>query len=152
MSPEPALDKPAALRRSALFELLSRVELDVLADLSKPRRFAAGQEIFREGDLGDSLFVLVEGEVEVQRAAPGPATLAVLGAPAAFGEMSLVDREQRSATVRARSAVLALQLTAENFTTFRKHSRDGFTLVVMNIARLLSSRLRETSAKLAAKR
>jgi len=152
MSPEPALDKPAALRRSALFELLSRVELDVLADLSKPRRFTAGQEIFHEGDLGDSLFVLVEGEVEVQRAAPGPATLAVLAAPAAFGEMSLVDREQRSATVRARSAVLALQLTAENFTTFRKHSRDGFTLVVMNIARLLSSRLRETSAKLAARR
>jgi CRP-like cAMP-binding protein len=150
MSPEAALDKAGALRRSPLFELLSRVELEVLADLSKPRRFEAGQEIFREGDLGDSLFVLVEGQVEVLRSAPG-ATLAVLGAPEAFGEMALVDREQRSATVRARTGALVLQLTAENFTTFRKHSRDGFTLVVMNIARLLSSRLRETSAKLAAR-
>ena len=151
MSQDQGLDKVAALRRSPLFELLSRVELDVLAELSKPRRLAAGEEVFREGDLGDSLFVLVQGEVEVARHEKASA-LAVLAAPSAFGEMALVDREHRSATVRARSEVLALQLTAENFTTFRKHSRDGFTLIVMNIARLLSSRLRETSAKLAAKR
>jgi len=143
-------DKVGALRRSPLFELLSGVELEVLAELSRPRRFEPGQEIFREGDLGDSLFVLVEGQVEVARHGQA-AALAVLEAPAAFGEMALVDREHRSATVRARTAVLALQLTAENFTSFRKHSRDGFTLVVMNIARLLSSRLRETSAKLAAR-
>ena len=101
--------------------------------------------------MGASLFVLASGEVEVVRTAASGAgrVLAVLGAPAAFGEMSLIDREQRSATVRARGECVALQLTAENFAAFRKHSRDGFTLVVVNIARLLSSRLRETNARLA---
>lgn len=144
-------DKTDVLRRSPLFELLSPAELQVLADLSKPRRYAAGQLIFSEGEVGDSLFVLGAGEVEVSRHETPAAALAVLAPPAAFGEMALVDREHRSATVRARTEVQALQLTAENFTTFRKYSRDGFTLVVMNIARVLSSRLRETSAKLAAR-
>jgi CRP-like cAMP-binding protein len=144
-------DKTDALRRSALFDLLSPAELQVLADLSRPRRFGPGEQVFAEGELGDSLFVLVAGEVEVSRHETPGAPLAVLGPPAAFGEMSLVDREHRSATVRARGEAQALQLTAENFTTFRKYSRDGFTLVVMNIARVLSSRLRETSAKLAAR-
>ena len=143
-------DKTAALARSPLFELLSQAELQVLADLSKPRRFAPGERVVGEGEVGDSLFVLASGEVQVTRH-EGAGPLAVLVPPESFGEMALVDREHRSATVSARGEVEALQLTAENFTTFRKYSRDGFTLVVMNIARVLSSRLRETSAKLAAR-
>jgi CRP/FNR family cyclic AMP-dependent transcriptional regulator len=144
-------DKADVLRRSPLFELLSPAELQVLADLSRPRRFGPGEQVFAEGEVGDSLFVLGAGEVEVSRHETPGAPLAVLGPPEAFGEMALVDREHRSATVRARTEVQALQLTAENFTSFRKYSRDGFTLVVINIARVLSSRLRETSAKLAAR-
>jgi CRP-like cAMP-binding protein len=145
------IDKAKVLRQSPLFELLSGAELDVLAELSKPLKYAPGETIFSEGEVGASLFVLASGEVEVVRRAPagGEKVLAVLGAPTAFGEMSLIDREQRSATVRARAECVALQLTAENFATFRKHSRDGFTLVVVNIARLLSSRLRDTNARLA---
>jgi CRP-like cAMP-binding protein len=145
------IDKPDVLRRSPLFELLSPAELQVLADLSRPRRFAPGEQIIAEGEVGDSLYVLAAGEVEVSRHETPGAPLAVLGPPGAFGEMALVDREHRSATVKARTEVQALQLSAENFTTFRKYSRDGFTLVVINIARVLSSRLRETSAKLAAR-
>jgi len=145
------IDKAKALGQSPLFELLSSAELDVLGELSKPQRYARGETIFTEGEVGASLFVLASGEVEVVRRGPKGAEklLSVLGAPAVFGEMSLIDREQRSATVRARAECTALQLTAENFATFRKHSRDGFTLVVVNIARLLSSRLRETNARLA---
>jgi CRP/FNR family cyclic AMP-dependent transcriptional regulator len=145
------IDKAKVLRQSPLFELLSAAEIDVLAELSRPLKVARGETIFSEGEVGASLFVLANGEVEVVRRAPGGGekVLAVLGAPTAFGEMSLIDREQRSATVRARSECVALQLTAENFATFRKHSRDGFTLVVINVARLLSSRLRDTNARLA---
>lgn len=140
-----------ALGRCPLFELLSAAELKVLGDRARPTRYEPGQAIFTEGEVGESLFVLAEGEVEVARHEGPGAQLAVLSPPAAFGEMALVDREHRSATVRARSRVLALQLTAEDFAAFRKYSRDGFTLVVMNVARVLSSRLRETSAKLAAR-
>jgi len=147
-----AVSKAEVLRRSPLFEMLSDAELEVLAELSRHRTFAAGEVIFSEGDAGDALFVLQSGEVEVALRAPdgGPERpLAVLAPPEAFGEMSLVDREVRSATVRARTECTALQLTAENFTAFRKRSRDGFTLFLVNVARVLSSRLRETNQKLA---
>lgn len=145
------VDKAKVLRQSPLFELLSAAEIDVLAALSKPQRHAAGETLFSEGEVGASLYVLAAGEVEVVRrtGAGAEKVLATLSAPAAFGEMSLIDREQRSATVRARTEAVVLQLTAENFATFRKHSRDGFTLVVVNIARMLSGRLRETNARLA---
>ncbi|HME90920.1 MAG TPA: cyclic nucleotide-binding domain-containing protein, partial [Myxococcaceae bacterium] len=65
---------------------------------------------------------------------------------------SLIDKEYRSATVRARTDAELLHLTAENLATFRKRHRDGFTFVVINIARVLSARLREANAKLAASR
>jgi CRP-like cAMP-binding protein len=144
-------DKLEVLRRSPLFEMLSEAELEVLAELSRARRFAAGELVFREGDAGDALLVLAQGEVDVVARSPAgeERTLATLLTPEAFGEMSLIDREVRSATVRARTDCVALQLGAENFTAFRKRSRDGFTLFLVNVARVLSSRLREANRKLA---
>lgn len=139
------MPKLETLQRSPLFEMLAQPELQLLAELSRERKFAAGEVVFEEGDLGDSLFVIGAGDVEVVR---GKTILTTLKAPQFFGEMSLVDKEYRSATVRARSEAVLLQLTAENLTTFRKNFRDGFTFVVMNIARVLSARLRETNARL----
>ncbi len=147
------MQKLEVLQRSPLFEMLSAPELQLLAELTRERRFAEGEVVFEEGDLGDSLFVIVSGEVEVLRKGPDGAerVIATLRAPLFFGEMSLVDKEYRSATVRAKSQAELLHLSAENLNTFRKHHRDGFTFVVINIARVLSSRLRETNAKLAAR-
>ncbi|HET6440053.1 MAG TPA: cyclic nucleotide-binding domain-containing protein [Anaeromyxobacter sp.] len=146
------LDPVEALQRSPVFELLSRAELEVLARLCRPVSWAVGEVVFREGDPGASLFIITAGEVEVlHRDGGNDKVIAVLAAPAAFGEMALVDREARSATIRARTATEALELTAEAFTAFRKRSRDGFTFVVINVARILSSRLRETSQRLASR-
>ncbi len=140
-----------ALSRSQVFEMLSPAEVAALAKLCRSVSWRAGEVIFREGDPGASLFVLTAGEVEVLNHHRGAEkVMAVLAAPAAFGEMALLDREARSATVRARTETEALELTAEAFTAFRKRSRDGFTFVVINVARILSSRLRETSQRLAA--
>ena len=144
------LEKLAVLSRSPLFEMLSNQELEYVADLSLPRRYKAGETIFEEGELGDSLYVVVSGEVEVTRRDAGGAqqVLSRLGTTEFFGEMSLVDKEYRSATVKAKVDTELLQLTAENLTTFRKQFRDGFTFVVINISRVLSSRLREANSKL----
>jgi CRP-like cAMP-binding protein len=144
------MSKLAVISASPLFEMLSREELEHLSELAQVRPFAAGEVIFEEGQLGDSLFVIARGEVEVLgRDGPTPQPLAVLGAPECFGEMSLIDREYRSATLRARTDAELLQLTSQGLATFREAHRDGFTFIVINIARSLSARLREANARLA---
>ena len=147
------MEKLPVLSSSPLFEMLSNQELEYVAELCRPRHFKAGQVVFEEGELGDSLFVIASGDVEVVRrdAAGEPKVLATLGQNQFFGEMSLIDKEYRSASVRAKSDADLLHLTAENLTTFRKQHRDGFTFVVINIARVLSARLREANTRLAAR-
>lgn len=147
------MDKLGVLSGSPLFEMLSNQELEYVADLSRPRRFDATQVIFEEGELGDSLYIIASGEVDVLRrdATGAQKAIAALGAQQFFGEMSLIDKEYRSATIRARSDCELLHLTAENLTSFRKQHRDGFTFVIINIARMLSARLREANTRLAAR-
>ena len=143
----------AVLSSSPLFEMLSNQELEYVAELARPRRFSAGQVVFEEGELGDSLYVIVSGDMEILRrdTSGEQKVIATLSPPQFFGEMSLIDKEYRSATVRARTDAELLHLTAENLTTFRKQYRDGFTFVVINIARVLSSRLRDANTRLAAR-
>lgn len=147
------MEKVAILASSPLFEMLADRELEFVADLCKPRHYKAGETIFEEGELGDSLFVITGGEVEVVRRDTDGSqrVLAVFGPPEFFGEMSLIDKEYRSATVKARIETFALHLSAENLTTFRQTHRDGFTLVVINIARVLSARLRATNTRMGAR-
>lgn len=129
--------------------MLSNQELDCIAGMSQRRSFRAGSLVFEEGELGESLFVIISGDIEVvRRDGHGDArVIATLGPPEFFGEMSLLDKEYRSATVRAKTDAELLQLTAGDLTSFRAQYRDGFTFVVMNIARVLSTRLREANAR-----
>jgi len=145
------MEKLAILETSPLFVSLHPEELDMLAELSQERQLAAGEVIFNEGDVGDSLYVIVRGEVEVIRKGnEGKARIiAALKEGEFFGEMSLIDKEYRSATCRTRTEAELLRLTNENLHSFARVYKNGFTLVVINIARVLSLRLRETSEKLA---
>ncbi|MEK7704189.1 MAG: cyclic nucleotide-binding domain-containing protein [Myxococcota bacterium] len=145
--------KREILADSPLFDNLLPAELGMLADLFSVRDYRAGEVVFHEGDVGDCLYVVAEGEVEVlQKGASGALTpIVTLRPPHFFGEMSLIDKEYRSATVRARTEAKLLQLANENLHSFAKNYRNGFTWVVVNIAKVLSSRLRETNKRLAAK-
>lgn len=147
------MEKLAVISSSPLFEMLSSTELAHLSELAEQRSYAVGEPVFEEGELGDSLYVIVRGEVEVVRRDSGGVSLplTVLTAPDFFGEMSLIDKEYRSATVRARTEAVLLRLTTQHLATFRQTHRDGFTFVVINIARILSARVREANARLTAR-
>jgi CRP/FNR family transcriptional regulator, cyclic AMP receptor protein len=145
------MDKIEVLKSSPLFEMLSQPELEALAELCKLRRYVSGETVFEEGDLGDSVYVVISGDLDVvKRIEPsGERVLVTVKANDFFGEMSLIDKEYRSATVRAKSEAQLLQLSAENLVAFRKTYKDGFAFILINIARMLSGRLRDTNQLLA---
>lgn len=141
--------KLAVVSSSPLFDMLSNKELEEVASVSKPLRYEAGQVVFEEGELGDSLYVIVSGEVEVvQRIGPRAQVIAELSPPEFFGEMSLIDKEYRSATVRAKSEAELLKISSEDLTSFRQQNPAGFTMIVLNIARVLSARLRVANQRI----
>jgi CRP/FNR family transcriptional regulator, cyclic AMP receptor protein len=80
------------------------------------RVYEDGEVIFRQGDLGDCLYVIQEGQVEILAGRDGDATLLrVAGQNELFGEMAIFDRETRSATVRAKGRARILTLDKKNF-------------------------------------
>jgi small-conductance mechanosensitive channel/CRP-like cAMP-binding protein len=100
---ERALERALSrLRRCELFDSLDHDELRGLAQRAKKMLFFSGETVLREGDDGDSLFVIDEGRVEVlvQRKG-GQDRIAELTPPSFFGEMSLMTGEPRSGTLRA---------------------------------------------------
>ncbi|MBN2494767.1 MAG: cyclic nucleotide-binding domain-containing protein [Deltaproteobacteria bacterium] len=147
------MNKTEVLQASRLFEGLIPDEIEMLCEITQKKAFKAGEVVFEQGDVGDSLYILVDGSVDVVRKRDDGSehVIATLEAPDFFGEMSLIDKEYRSASIRARADISMLCLTNENLHSFARVYKNGFTLVVINIARVLSTRLRETNEKLAAK-
>ncbi len=147
------MNKTEVLQSSSLFAGLLPEEVEMLADLTQLRSFEPGETVFEQGDVGDSLYLLMEGSVDVVRRREDGSEhiIAVLNAKDFFGEMALIDKEFRSASIKAKTKVDMLCLTNENLHSFARVYKNGFTLVVINIARVLSIRLRETNEKLADK-
>jgi len=102
-----------------------------------------GKCYFREGQLGDTMYVLLQGYVEVCRWPNGHRdVLGRLGPGDCFGEMALLDLYPRSASVEAIEDSAALGITHGLLYDLYAHSPEPFTIVMMNLARELSRRLR----------
>jgi serine/threonine protein kinase len=134
-----------ALHAAPLFASLDGHELLPVASAVEVRGFSAGEALVREGERGDALWVLVSGTVEVT--AQGK-TLNVLGPPACFGEIALVDRSTRTASVVAQTDVMALTLTAERFDGLVKQHGA----IALGVMRLMAERLRRATEREVGKR
>src|ERR1700716_2536694 len=105
------------LRHTKVFAALNDEQLRKLASLLKERQFNANQMIFSQGDAADALYLIVDGRVKVTAtdASGRERVLTFSGAGDVLGEMGLVTREPRSATVVATTKVSLLQLTQDDF-------------------------------------
>jgi CRP/FNR family cyclic AMP-dependent transcriptional regulator len=142
----------AALREIGLFGALGDDILEHLARTLKTTRVASGDTIFPEGDaFAREMFVLLEGEMEVsKRSRRGrDKRIAILGPGDWFGEMSMIDMQPRSATVRALAPSRMLKMTSEDLDALYRFDVKAYALIVLNIARDLSRRLRVTDGILA---
>jgi CRP-like cAMP-binding protein len=103
-----------------------------------------GSVVFKEGESGREMFVLLDGEVEVlRRSKRGHETqVAVLGPGDWFGEMSILDVLPRSASTRVVAPVRLLRLTAQDLDALYRKDLRSYSLLVLNIAREISRRLR----------
>ena len=141
MTTPPSVD---ALREIGLFGALSDDILEYLQETLPLVVCEAGDVIFREGDQAREMFVVLGGEVEIlKRARRGTDTrVALLGPGDWFGEMSILDVQPRSAAVVALAPTRLLRITSEALDAVYRRDMKAYSLIVLNIARELSRRLR----------
>lgn len=137
--------KLETLQTATLFRYLNYQELVKVGNLLDVRHFVVDEAIFREGDEGDELFVVLSGLVRVQK---GATTIVELGAGEHFGEMALIDKEPRSATVTAVEDTRLLVMKRPDFLYLIKHERDLAVKLLWQFLGVLTARLRNTSREL----
>ncbi len=131
----PTLERVLFLESVPLFRGFSGEELAPVAAIAVEEQREAGEDVLREGDLADSLYLLVEGRVRIHRAGQ---TLAQLGERESFGEMSLLDPAPRSATATAETDVTLLKLSEADFRDLLEEKHQ----LALGIIQVLTRRLR----------
>lgn len=110
------IERMMLLRNVPMFAGLDPADLDELATVVVERMFRPGEDLCKEGEAGDAVFVVVKGKVRVFMGGPGAErTLSELGAGACIGEMSALDAAPRSATVRALEKTRAVIIPGDGF-------------------------------------
>lgn len=140
----------AYLGESSLFLGLNPGEAQRLAELAETGTYGDGETVVVEGSLGDSLYVLHDGAVDILARDRGGSEVlltTVTDQGAFFGEVALVDPGPRSATIRARGNARLLRFTVDRLETFFAEFPETQVLVLRNIARVLARRLRESNVR-----
>jgi len=130
-----------ALEKSHLFGRLPKEDLASLAKVSVEKHYAAGDEIFKEGDPGDGVYVVKEGVVEISTvlASGERQVLSRVAAGDVFGEMSLLDEHPRSACAAAQGEVTVYFVPREPAVALLKRSAE----LALTLTQEISERLRE---------
>jgi CRP-like cAMP-binding protein len=133
------------LRNIPMFSTMDAARLKLLSFTSERVSYMPGEEFIKQGEVGESAFVIMSGEVEViLQTADGPLTLGMIGANQLVGEIALLHSGRRTASLRAKTAVSCLLLSKDVFFHLLREFPD-FALAVM---RDLAARLERVTAQL----
>ena len=131
------------LRKIPLFADLSEEDLERLYKMAETVSIPAGELVLREGDQGDSLFVVLDGELEVTKRQGSQDVLLALYKPGQFfGEMALLEQAPRSASVRTLQESRLLVISQVAFQTLLSCSPSA----PLKILHTVTSRLRSTES------
>lgn len=149
MKPRPL---PADLKHLALFGGVSEEALEQFSQLADRVEISPGELVYREGDVARKLYIVASGRVEVTKKCldtDHEKELTTLGQGDFFGEMSFVDMQPRSASVRSIDQTVLWVWPYTSLSGMYRRDGKAYTILVMNIARELSRRLRRADRMLA---
>ena len=135
------LEKTLLLKSVDLFQTIPGDILSKIAQIAVEMETAQNDSIFREGEQGDSLLVIIFGKINVTR---NNKSIAVLGNGQCIGEMALLDQEPRSAGATAIEDSILLKIDQEGFYQLMASNPD----IMKQIVRMLTRRVREMNKKL----
>ncbi|MDD5712829.1 MAG: cyclic nucleotide-binding domain-containing protein [Smithellaceae bacterium] len=150
-------DDISLLQETELFNGLRPEQVGKVLDIARKVRFGAGETVMREGEVGDEMYIILEGTVEVIKSL-------VLGGfyededrerknkvftrldeknHAVFGEISLLEGQRRTATVRTVTECLFYRVSQADFLGLAERDHELGFRILFNLARILGARLRK---------
>jgi CRP/FNR family transcriptional regulator, cyclic AMP receptor protein len=131
------MEKISVLKSIDIFRTIPDEHLSDVASILKEREVTAGDAVIREGDLGTSMFIIVEGRVRVHRQEKD---IAFLGSGDLFGELAALDPEPRAASVSAITDTFLFELDGSSLYALMSDRVE----VVRGLIKILCSRVRST--------
>ena len=139
------------LKKISLFEDIKDNEdaMKRVLGICTPRKFRKGEYFIKEGDMGDELFILLEGSVDILKKTMAGDDYVVASLKAEYnifiGEMALIDNDKRSATVIATEDSIALVIGKKDFMDLGDSDPHIGLPITRVIAKILGGRLRKTN-------
>ena len=132
-----------ALRRIKLLSYFTDEQLERFTQFVVAEQMPPQAVIVKQGDCGNAMYVILEGELSVRLNVGGPETeLATLGMGDFFGDFALFDHGPRSASVIAHTSCLLLKISVEAFEKMSQEATDLTTPILRAIAKTLAARIR----------
>ncbi len=135
----------AILAPMPLFSHCSERELRAIASATHPRRFAGETVLFKKGDPGTDLYLVISGRIRIE---VDGKPIVTLGPGSNFGEMAMLDEPQRSADAIAVEEAECLLISRDSFFALLKGNPKLAVKILWNMLLRLSARLRSTSSRL----
>ncbi len=149
------------LKNKSLFVGFSEENLQAFAEIANFKKYNKNDIIFKEGESGDSIFIIVSGQIEVLKKNPKGEGFIVISSISGeesissqyegefFGEMALLDFEPRSATIRAKTDLEVLFFSKEDLFDIFSQDLQMQLIFMTNLARTLSRMMRQTTIDIA---
>ena len=129
------LENTIMLKSVPLFKDIPAEVISAIAQISEEVQTEADSVLFKEGDSGDSMFVIVEGDIRIHK---GEKVIATLSKWDCLGEMALLDEEPRSADATAASDGIILQISQDSFSELMQQHPN----IMKSLLKILTGRLR----------
>lgn len=141
--------KIETIRRMPIFKFLTYKELVRIMNITRVKPADTGEAVINEGDEGEDLFIILSGKVRVHK---GETDIVTLSSGDHFGEMALIDKAPRSASITALVPSRLLQIGRSDFFKIIRNEPRLATKLLWSFLQVISDRLRTTSAELSGAR